>query len=100
MNVQDLGPAARRMADLVRSVPDDALDRPTPCEEMSVGALVDHAGAFAQAFTTAARKQARLDSERPPRPDAAHLGDDWRARIPAAIEALGDSWRDPAAWTG
>ena len=36
----DLEPAARRMADLVRDLPDEALDLPTPCEDYSVGDLL------------------------------------------------------------
>ena len=31
MTVADLEPAACRMAELVRGVPEDALDGPTPC---------------------------------------------------------------------
>jgi len=93
----DLEPAARRMASLVEAVPDDALDRPTPCERYSVGDLLDHIGGFALAFEAAAVKR---PLEGGPSGDAANLGDAWRTRIPRDVRALAEAWRDPAAWGG
>jgi uncharacterized protein (TIGR03086 family) len=93
----DLEPAARRMADLVRKVPDDALGRPTPCERYSVGDLLEHVGRAALAFIAAAEKN---PLPRPPTADAANLPPDWRTRIPHDLSALADAWRDPASWTG
>ena len=93
----DLEPAARRVARVVEAVPDDALDRPTPCEGYRVGDLLDHVGGFALAFRAAAVKQP-LDGG--PAGDAAHLGDDWRARIPRDLVALAEAWQDADAWTG
>jgi OmcA/MtrC family decaheme c-type cytochrome len=54
----DLGPAARQMAELVRSTPDDLLAAPTPCTTYSVGDLLDHIGGLAKAFTFAATNKA------------------------------------------
>ncbi len=93
----DLGPAAERAADLIRAVPDDALDLPTPCEEYSVGDLLGHVGGAALAFRAAAVKE---PLEGGPSGDAANLGADWRSRIPRDLVALADAWRDPEAWTG
>jgi uncharacterized protein (TIGR03086 family) len=93
----DLQPAARRVARLVEAVPDDALDRPTPSENYSVGDLLDHIGGFALAFRAAAVKN---PLEGAPAGDAANLGDDWRARIPRDLLALAEAWQDPDAWTG
>jgi uncharacterized protein (TIGR03086 family) len=93
----DLEPAARRMADIVRKVPDDALGRPTPCERYSVGDLLEHVGRAALAFIAAAAKN---PLPRPPAADAANLPPDWRTRIPQDLFALADAWRDPASWTG
>ena len=45
------------MAGLVEAVPDDALGRPTPCEQYTVGDLLDHVNGFALAFTAAAVKE-------------------------------------------
>jgi len=100
MPMVELGPAAQRMADLIDGVPDELLGGPTPCEEYTVGDLLDHIQAFARAFTAAARKDtAGMTSGRAPG-DASRLGDDWRTRIPRDLDALAESWRDPAAWTG
>jgi uncharacterized protein (TIGR03086 family) len=93
----DLEPAAARMARLVEAVPDERLAAPTPCEEYSVGDLLDHIGGFALAFRAAAVKQP-LDGSASG--DAANLGPDWRTRIPGDLLALAEAWRDPAAWEG
>jgi uncharacterized protein (TIGR03083 family) len=84
----DLEPAARRMADLVAAVPDEALDRPTPCTRYTVGDLLDHIAGFAIAFTAAARKTP-LDGA--PAGDAANLAADWRDRIPRDLIATGEA---------
>jgi uncharacterized protein (TIGR03086 family) len=93
----DLRPAAEHLAQLVRDVPDDALDRPTPCSEYTVGDLLDHIGGFALAFRAAAVKQPLGP---PAQRAAANLPPDWRERIPADLGALADAWDDPDAWTG
>ena len=93
----DLEPAARRIADLVAAVPDDALGRPTPCERYTVGDLLDHIAGFAVAFTAAARKTP-LDGAASG--DAGNLASDWRERIPRDVIVTGEAWRDPEAWAG
>jgi uncharacterized protein (TIGR03086 family) len=96
----DLGPAADRLAELVRGVSDDQLDAPTPCPAYTLGDLVDHVGGFAQAFTAAAAKSREGSGEDGPSADGSRLTDDWRTRIPRDLEALARAWRDPEAWTG
>ena len=93
----DLRPAAERMANLVRGVPDDALDRPTPCTAYSVGDLLDHIGGFALAFRGTAIKEPLAAA---PPGNAANLGDDWRTRIPDDLVALGAVWNEDEAWRG
>ncbi len=95
----DLGPAARRLADLVRAVPDDRLADPTPCPGYTVGDLLDHLDGFAVAFTEAATKAGDASGSAAIG-DASRLGDDWRDRIPAELDALAAAWRDPAASEG
>ena len=94
----DLEPAARRLADLVASVPDDRLDAPTPCPDYRLGALLDHVGSAALAFAAAARKDTEASSRRAP--GSSQLGDDWRHRIPRDVIALAEAWREPSAWSG
>jgi uncharacterized protein (TIGR03086 family) len=95
----DLKPATDALGALVAEVPDARLGAPTPCPDYTVGDLLDHIGGLAVAFTEAARKETGPGGA-PPSPDAAHLGDDWRQRIPAQLDELAASWREPAAWTG
>jgi len=100
MTLVDLEPAARRMAELVRGVPDELLDAPTPNPEYNLGDLLDHVGGAAVAFTGAARKETGDATSQGPSGDASRLGDDWRERIPRDLAALADAWRDPEAWDG
>ena len=100
MTSHDLGPATARLATLVAGVPDDLLDAPTPCGDTTVGGLLDHIDGMACAFTAAARKATGEATGPPPRPDASHLGDDWRTRIPRALTDLAGAWREPDAWQG
>jgi uncharacterized protein (TIGR03086 family) len=99
-NAPDLGPAARRLADLVANVKDDALDRPTPCPAYVLGDLIEHVGGLALAFTAAGRKERNDYTEMTGSGDAARLRGDWRGRIPRDLAALAQTWAEPAAWTG
>ena len=93
----DLEPAGLRVVTLVEEVPADALGRPTPCEDYTVGDLLDHIHGAAVAFAAAADKE---PLEAGPSGHAANLGADWRTRIPRHVVALVKAWRDPVAWTG
>jgi uncharacterized protein (TIGR03086 family) len=99
-NAVDLGPAARRLADLVANVKDDALDRPTPCPAYKLGDLIEHVGGLALAFTAAGRKERNAYTEMAGAGDASRLGDDWRERIPRDLTALAQVWAEPEAWAG
>ena len=96
----DLDPATRLMADLVRRVDDEQLDRPTPCPDYTLGDLLDHVGGLSLAFTAAATKTPMPDGSQGPSGDGSRLGGDWRDRIPSALEELAAAWRDEDAWTG
>jgi len=100
MTVVDLGPAARRMADLLSRIPDDLMTGPTPCPKYTLGDLVEHVGGLSPAFAAAAAKESDDIAAQAPAPDAARLGDDWRTRIPRDLAALAEAWRNPQAWTG
>ncbi len=103
MTNPDLEPAARRLGALVEAVPDDALDRATPCPDYCLGDLLEHVGGLAQAFRNAATKATQTGAEpsaQGPSGDASRLPDDWRTRIPQDLLAMAEAWRDPEAWTG
>ena len=65
----DLHPAAERMSHLLSALPDDAMDAPTPCPDLPVGALIDHVGGFAKVFTASARKRSVTSRRNPPIPE-------------------------------
>jgi uncharacterized protein (TIGR03086 family) len=100
MTAVDLEPATKQMTDLLRGVPGELLDAPTPCPGYTLGDLVDHVGGLTIAFTAAAKKTFGDATSQGPTGDAANLSDDWRIRIPRDLAALADAWRDPTAWTG
>jgi uncharacterized protein (TIGR03086 family) len=100
MDIVNLGPAARTLADLVARVDDGELAGPTPCPAYTVGDLIEHVGGMALAFTAAAHKAGGPYAEMQPAGDAARLGDDWRSRIPQNLIALARAWQEPGAWQG
>ena len=100
VNPVDLGPPARRLADLVASVPDEDLTRPTPCPAYALGDLIEHIGGMAIAFGAAAGKVRDARTDQAPPGDAARLGPGWRERIPRDLKALGLAWQQPGAWLG
>ena len=93
----DLAPAAAELARVVAAVRDEQLTAPTPCPQMPVDALLDHAVGFTVAFKIAARK-GTLDQA--PQASAEALPSDWRTRLPAQLDELAAAWRDPSAWEG
>ena len=96
----DLTHPAEQVATLVAGVTDDQLDAPTPCPEMTVGTLLAHLAALAQAFTDAAAKVSGPTTSTPPTAAVPVLPDDWRTVIPARLEALVAAWQQPEAWEG
>ena len=96
----DLRPAAQQMARLLEGVSDDALDAPTPCEDLSLSGLISHVGGFAMAFTAAARKDLGDMTSQPPPSGPPPLERGWRTQIAADLAALGEAWRAPEAWEG
>jgi uncharacterized protein (TIGR03086 family) len=96
----DFTPAVRQLVRLLSGVADDQFDARTPCDEYTLGDLVDHIDNFAQAFTAAATKDLGDRTTATPDSAAANLGQDWRTRVPARLEALAEAWAKPDAWEG
>src|SRR6202042_39254 len=100
MSILDLGPAARRLGELVARTSDDELGRPTPCPAYTVGDLIEHLGGMALAFAAAARKEGGPYAEPAPAGGPAWLRAGWRSAIPRDLAAAAAAWADPAAWSG
>jgi uncharacterized protein (TIGR03086 family) len=96
----DIRPAAAQMAGVLALVPDDALDRPTPCDGLTLGQLVGHVIGFAEVFTLSARKELGPMTATPPRPDDADLAPGWQQRAGEHLAALGEAWQADDAWDG
>jgi len=98
----DFDPPVRQLRALLLGVDDHDLTAPTPCDEWTVGDLLDHIMDFTRAFTQAAHKltDAPGTSTPAPRPSAAQLPPYWRSRLPVLLEELATAWKVPDAWTG
>ncbi|ASU81954.1 TIGR03086 family protein [Nocardiopsis gilva YIM 90087] len=96
----DLGPAARRMNDVVAGIPDGKLSAPTPCTDTSVGDLLDHVMGLALGLRRAAEKTGSSADDPPPAPSAANLPSDWREVLARRLDDLATAWRAPEAWQG
>jgi uncharacterized protein (TIGR03086 family) len=93
----DLGAQVALVEDVVAGVRHDQLDDPTPCEDISVAALLDHLAGLTLAFRLAAEKRPLSGA---PSASAAALAPDWRTLLPAQLDALAAAWRTPSAWEG
>jgi len=100
MDIVDLEPATRQLADLITRTREDDLGRPTPCPAYALGDLIDHVGGLALAFTAAARKDRGPLTGAQPSGDATRLPADWRTRIPRDLATLAEAWREPESWAG
>jgi uncharacterized protein (TIGR03086 family) len=98
----DFAPPVRQVRALVLGITDDALVRPTPCPDWTVGDLLDHLIGLSVAFTRAAQKRtdAPGTDSAPPQPSAASLSPQWRSRLVVVTEDLANAWRSPEAWEG
>jgi uncharacterized protein (TIGR03086 family) len=100
MDNVDLGPAARRLAELIARTDDAELGAATPCPLYTLGDLIEHIGGLTLAFTAAATKAGGPYAEQQPSGDASRLAPGWRTRIPRDLDALAQAWRQPGAWDG
>ena len=96
----DLQPACQGMVEVVQGTTDDQLALATPCDEYTVGDLVDHVdlvtrGALALARRDEAELARTADGPRP-----THREPDWRSVLADQLAALGAAWADPVAWQG
>jgi uncharacterized protein (TIGR03086 family) len=91
----DLRPASERMARLLEGVPDDALEAPTPCADLTLGGLIGHVDQLAVAFAAKAQPGASSPPAPPPRLEAG-----WRDEIRGHLATLGEAWLVPEAWEG
>lgn len=99
LGMGDLKPATDQLTALVGGVGDESLNAPTPCQ-IPVAALLDHVQNLARTFTAAAGKVVNEWVIAPPKPDAAHLGEGWRERIPDLLAALAAAWAEPGSREG
>lgn len=93
------GLVAEAVAEALTALPREGLDRPTPCAEWDVRALVNH-------FAGTQSWMARTARREPPDPDdpfgqaADVTGGDVAALLAERIREVGEAWRAPSAWEG
>ena len=98
----DLDPPVRQLRLLLLGITDDDLRSPTPCDDWTVGDLLDHIVEVTRALTQAAQKltEAPGTAAPMPPPSATRLPTHWRGRLPVLLEDLATAWKNPSAWTG
>ncbi|GAB84847.1 TIGR03086 family metal-binding protein [Gordonia rubripertincta] len=92
--------AADHMLAFAATIPESELDRPTPCRDTRLAALLAHVDGLAQAFAAAARKDFGPLTSTPPNPAESRLSPEWRDQLDRHVRELADSWNDTAAWEG
>ncbi|WP_328951170.1 TIGR03086 family metal-binding protein [Streptomyces sp. NBC_00184] len=96
----DLGPAARQIAGMLDAIDDARLSGPTPCPDVTVGAMLAHVEGLAVAFRDAARKELGATTDTAPSVESGVLDGGWRSTLPAALDDMVAAWRAPDAWQG
>jgi uncharacterized protein (TIGR03086 family) len=100
MSGPDLGHAAAEITRLLDGVDDARLGDTTPCEGLSLGALLAHLVGLTKAFTDCANKAPQDPAARGGASLDAELDPDWRTLLPKQLDELVAAWRNPAAWEG
>ncbi|WP_406090831.1 TIGR03086 family metal-binding protein [Streptomyces sp. NBC_01013] len=96
----DLEPAARQIAGMLDTIDDARLSGPTPCPDVTVGAMLAHVEGLAVAFRDAARKELGATTDTAPSVESGVLTDGWRSTLPTALDEMVAAWRSPDAWQG
>ncbi|WP_327172851.1 TIGR03086 family metal-binding protein [Streptomyces sp. NBC_01336] len=96
----DLGPAARQITGMLTAIDDARLSGPTPCPDVTVGAMLAHVEGLAVAFRDAARKELGATTDTAPSVESGVLDGGWRSTLPAALDDMVAAWRAPDAWQG
>ncbi|MFF7676829.1 maleylpyruvate isomerase N-terminal domain-containing protein [Actinacidiphila glaucinigra] len=92
---EPLAAARDRALPLVRALPDDALDAPTPCAGYDVRNLLNHLFHVVVGFQALAAREEADFSVTPDR--LAEYGDGWRARFEEETGRLVAAWAVPGA---
>ncbi|MGW7352510.1 TIGR03086 family metal-binding protein [Streptomyces sp. NPDC054784] len=96
----DLTAQTEELKRLLDDLGDEQLTLPTPCEEYTVGDLLDHMMGLAAAFRMAAEKSYDAGATAAPTSSAERLDPEWRRLLPERLDALAAAWQRPAAWVG
>jgi uncharacterized protein (TIGR03086 family) len=85
---------------LLGGVEDGRIASSTPCEEFTVGHLLNHMLGLTLAFTAAARGERGPHNDAPPGTPEAVPPQDWRPVLEERLQVLADAWTEPSAWEG
>ncbi|MBC9225669.1 TIGR03086 family protein [Aeromicrobium sp. 636] len=101
MDTCELDPACRTLMGIVEDIEDGHLDRPTPCEGVSVGQLLQHVVGLTLAFRAAADKEfGPLTDTSPDAGGWPDLEPGWRDALREQVPQLVKAWCADSAWEG
>lgn len=100
MNLADCFPsAAQDVIAVVKGVDTGDLDRPTPCTDFELRALVNHFVGTTAALTRVAARQP-LDPDDPYGSTKDPVSGDWQSELSGNLQQLAAAWADVDAWAG
>lgn len=84
---------------VIQGVRHDGLEDPTPCEEWTVGRLVNHMLGTIEAMRRVGAGEA-LNPDDPWGTGGDHLTEDWRRDLSGLLTRFADAWYQPESWDG
>jgi uncharacterized protein (TIGR03086 family) len=84
---------------VVRAVPDEMLEAPTPCAEFDVRAVANHMLGTIEAMRRVGASEA-LDPDDPWGTNGDNVTERWREELGEKLSGFAQAWSDPAAWEG
>lgn len=84
---------------VIQGVRPDGLDDPTPCEDWTVGRLVNHLLGTVEAMRRVGAGES-LDPDDPWGTGGDHLSERWQSDLAELLSRFADAWQQPASWEG
>jgi uncharacterized protein (TIGR03086 family) len=84
---------------VIRAVPDEVLQAPTPCRDFDVRAVANHMLGTIEAMRRVGAGES-LDPEDPWGTGGDHVREQWRDDLNGTLEQFAQAWSTPEAWEG
>ncbi|MFC4336476.1 TIGR03086 family metal-binding protein [Salininema proteolyticum] len=96
----DFKPVTDGVTALLPGIDDSRMSDRTPCEEFTLGAVINHMLGLTWVFADAANKVRGPHTDSPPTAPPSAPEAEWRTVLPIRLDALAQAWAAPEAWEG